>query len=165
MTTVNFPVCRALRASDVVPREGLAPFDRDGEDDAEGCREENLRSSIDSLFRVDGDRAGTARLGSLVFRRRSPLSAGLGDQAEPTTNFRGMTGLIARIRYVSHHCCSFLPLASTATASAQGLSPSVWQAQRGALLKVLRVDAAGNFSGVFISGPAGSCPGGLHNLV
>ena len=39
-----------------------------------------------------------------------------------------------------------LPLASTATASAQGLSPSVWQAQRGALLKVLRVDAAGNFS-------------------
>lgn len=109
MTTVNFPVCRALRASDFVPREGLAPFDRDGEDDAEGCREENLRSSIDSLFRVDGDRAGTARLGSLVFRRRSPLSAGLGDQAEPTTNFRGMTGLIARIRYVSHHCCSFSP--------------------------------------------------------
>jgi hypothetical protein len=59
----------------------------------------------------------------------------------------------------------FLPLASTATASAQGLSPSVWQAQRGALLKVLRVDAAGNFSGVFISGRAGSCPGGLYNLV
>jgi hypothetical protein len=59
----------------------------------------------------------------------------------------------------------FLLLASAATASAQGLSPSVWQAQRGALLKVLRVDAAGNFSGVFISGSAGSCPGVPYNLV
>ena len=48
----------------------------------------------------------------------------------------------------------FLPLASTATASAQGLSPSVWQAQRGALLKVLRVDAAGNFSGVLHQRPS-----------
>jgi hypothetical protein len=59
----------------------------------------------------------------------------------------------------------FLLLASAATASAQGLSPSVWQTQRGAVLKVLWVDAAGNFSGVFISGPAGSCPGVPYNLV
>jgi hypothetical protein len=59
----------------------------------------------------------------------------------------------------------FLLLASAATASAQGLSPSVWQTQRGAVLKVLWVDAAGNFSGVFISGSAGSCPGVPYNLV
>src|SRR5437016_13959232 len=53
----------------------------------------------------------------------------------------------------------FLLLASTAASSAQGLFPSVWQSQRGALLKVLAVDPAGNFTGVFISGPAGTCPG------
>ena len=36
-----------------------------------------------------------------------------------------------------------LLLASAATASAaQGLSPSVWQSQRGGVLKVLQVDAA-----------------------
>jgi hypothetical protein len=40
------------------------------------------------------------------------------------------------------------------------LFPSVWQSQRGALLKVLAVDpATGNFIGVFITGPAGTCPG------
>ncbi len=37
---------------------------------------------------------------------------------------------------------SLLILASAATASAQGLTPSVWQSQRGGLLKVLSVDAA-----------------------
>ena len=51
-----------------------------------------------------------------------------------------------------------LLLASAATASAQGLSPSVWQSQRGGLLKVLSVDPAGNFSGVFISSPTGPRP-------
>jgi hypothetical protein len=60
---------------------------------------------------------------------------------------------------------AFLLLASTAASSAQGLSPSVWQSQRGALLKVLSVDSAtGNFTGVFVSGPAGTCPGVPYDL-
>jgi hypothetical protein len=58
----------------------------------------------------------------------------------------------------------FLLLASAATASAQGLFPSMWQSQRGALLKVLSVDAAGNFSGVFITSPGGPCPAVPYNL-
>jgi hypothetical protein len=54
----------------------------------------------------------------------------------------------------------FLLLASVASSSAQGLSPSVWQGQRGSLLKVLAADAAsGNFTGVFIGSPGGPCPG------
>ena len=56
-------------------------------------------------------------------------------------------------------------LASAATASAQGLTPSVWQSQRGGLLKVLSVDPAGNFTGVFISSPTGPCPGVPYNVV
>jgi hypothetical protein len=52
-----------------------------------------------------------------------------------------------------------LLLASAATASAQGLFPSVWQTQRGGLLKVLSVDPAGNFSGIFISSPTVPVPG------
>ena len=59
----------------------------------------------------------------------------------------------------------FLLLASAATASAQGFSPSVWQTQRGALLKVLSVDGGGNFTGVFITSPAGPCPGVPYNVV
>jgi hypothetical protein len=59
----------------------------------------------------------------------------------------------------------FLLFASSATASAQGLFPSVWQTQRGALLKVLSVDAAGNFTGVFITSPAGPCPAVPYNVV
>ncbi len=60
----------------------------------------------------------------------------------------------------------FLLLASAAAASAQVLSPSVWQSQRGALLKVVAVDpATGNFTGVFVSGPAGTCQGVPYNLV
>ena len=58
----------------------------------------------------------------------------------------------------------FLLLASAATASAQGLSPSVWQSQRGAVLKVLWVGAAGNFSGGFITSPGGPCPAVPYNL-
>ena len=59
-----------------------------------------------------------------------------------------------------------LLLVSAATASAQGLFPSVWQTQRGALLKVLWVDAAGNFSGVFITSPAAApCPAVPYNVV
>src|SRR5215475_10689098 len=60
----------------------------------------------------------------------------------------------------------FLLLASVAAASAQGLFPSIWQSERGALLKVLAVDpATGNFTGVFVSGPAGSCQGVPYDLV
>ena len=54
-----------------------------------------------------------------------------------------------------------LVIASTAASSAQGwlLSPSLWQSERGAVLKVLRIDpATGDFSGVFISSPTGPCP-------
>src|SRR6266436_8806828 len=55
---------------------------------------------------------------------------------------------------------------TAAAASAQVLSPSVWQSQRGALLKVVAVDpATGNFTGVFVSGPAGTCQGVPYNLV
>jgi hypothetical protein len=60
---------------------------------------------------------------------------------------------------------SLLILASAATASAQGLSPSAWQSQRGGVLKVLSVDPAGNFTGVFIGSPTGPCPGVPYNLV
>jgi len=56
----------------------------------------------------------------------------------------------------------FLLLASAASSSAQNLSPSVWQGQRGSLLKVLGADpASGNFTGVFIGGP---CPGIPYQL-
>ena len=58
-----------------------------------------------------------------------------------------------------------LILASAVTASAQGLSPSVWQSVRAGLLKVLSVDAAGNFTGVFITSPTGPCPRVPYNLV
>jgi hypothetical protein len=59
----------------------------------------------------------------------------------------------------------FLLLASAAGASAQGLFPSIWQSQRGVLLKVLAVDpATGNFTGVLVSGPAGTCPGVPYDL-
>jgi hypothetical protein len=54
-----------------------------------------------------------------------------------------------------------LVIASTAASSAQGSlpSPSLWQSERGAILKVLRIDpATGSFSGVFISSPTGPCP-------
>jgi hypothetical protein len=53
----------------------------------------------------------------------------------------------------------FLLIVSAATASAQGLIPSVWQSQRGAILKALWPGPAANFGGVFISMPAGPCPG------
>ena len=60
----------------------------------------------------------------------------------------------------------FLLLASAAAASAQGLFPSLWQSQRGALLKVLGSRSPrGNFTGVFVSGPAGTCQGVPYDLV
>ena len=43
--------------------------------------------------------------------------------------------------------------------------PSLWQSERGAVLKVLRIDpATGNFSGVFISSPTGACPAVPYDL-
>ena len=60
-----------------------------------------------------------------------------------------------------------LVIASTAASSAQGSlpSPSLWQSERGAILKVLRVDpATGNFSGIFITSPTGPCPAVPYDL-
>jgi hypothetical protein len=60
----------------------------------------------------------------------------------------------------------FLLVASATASSAQGLVPSVWQSQRGSILKVLGAEpATGNFAGVFINTPAGACPGVPYNLV
>src|SRR5215467_4703893 len=60
----------------------------------------------------------------------------------------------------------FLLLASVASSSAQNLSPSAWQGQRGSLLKVLGADpATGNFTGVFINSPGDPCPGVPYQLV
>lgn len=59
----------------------------------------------------------------------------------------------------------FVLLVSTAVSSAQALLPSVWQGQRGSLMKVLTVDPAGNFAGVFISSPAGPCPAVPYDAV
>lgn len=59
----------------------------------------------------------------------------------------------------------FLLLASATASSAQGLFPSVWRSERGALLKVLAVDpTTGNFTGVLISGPSGTCPAVPYQL-
>ena len=56
-------------------------------------------------------------------------------------------------------------VAFTAASLAQDLSPSVWQNERGAILKVLNVDSAtGNFSGIFISSPTGQCPAVPYDL-
>ena len=53
----------------------------------------------------------------------------------------------------------FALVASAAVASAQGLSPSVWKSDGGAILKVLRADSAtGTFGGVFLSNPSLPCP-------
>jgi hypothetical protein len=53
----------------------------------------------------------------------------------------------------------FLVVATAVAASAQALLPSVWQSERGALLKVLYGDpAVGGFSGVFLSNPSAPCP-------
>jgi len=56
---------------------------------------------------------------------------------------------------------AFLALAvSTAVSAAQGLLPAVWQSNQGAVMKILQADpVTGNFTGIFISGPAGPCPG------
>jgi hypothetical protein len=51
-------------------------------------------------------------------------------------------------------------VAFTAMASAQGLLPTIWRSDQGAILKILQADpASGRFTGIFISGPGGPCPG------
>src|SRR5262245_52933164 len=58
-----------------------------------------------------------------------------------------------------------LLIASVAAASAQAGLPSIWQSQRGAIVKVFNIDrASGAFSGVFINGTSGACPGVNYNL-
>src|SRR5712691_10410262 len=58
-----------------------------------------------------------------------------------------------------------LVIASATAASAQLSRPSLWQSERGAILKVLNIDpATGNFSGVFISSPTGPCPAVPYDL-
>jgi len=59
----------------------------------------------------------------------------------------------------------FFLVAPAAASSAQGLLPSVWQSERGAVLKILTADpATGTFSGVFLSNPAGPCPAVPYNV-
>jgi hypothetical protein len=59
----------------------------------------------------------------------------------------------------------FLLAVSTAAATAQGLIPSVWQGQQGALLKVLGGGGPpGSFTGVFISNPMLPCPAVPYTL-
>jgi hypothetical protein len=58
-------------------------------------------------------------------------------------------------------------IGSTAASLAQDVlpSPSLWRSDRGAILKVLRIDrATGAFSGVFISSPTGACPAVPYDL-
>jgi len=56
---------------------------------------------------------------------------------------------------------AFLALAvSTTMSAAQGLLPTVWQSNQGAIMKILQADpVSGSFTGIFISGPTGPCPG------
>src|SRR5262245_29978203 len=57
-----------------------------------------------------------------------------------------------------------LLIASVGAASAQGFS--MWQSQRGAIIKVYNIDrATGGFSGTFLSQPGGPCPGVNYDLV
>jgi hypothetical protein len=57
-----------------------------------------------------------------------------------------------------------LLIASTAASSAQGHLPSIWQGERGAVLKILTGDpATGAFSDVFLSNPAGPCSSVAYN--
>jgi hypothetical protein len=59
----------------------------------------------------------------------------------------------------------FILAVSAVTASAQGLIPAIWQGQRGSLMKVLTMDPAGNFAGVFLSSPVGPCPAVPYDIV
>ena len=105
-------------------------------------------------------------LGEQVNHARSSASSSTAKVIVNSCGFR-----MIRMPFAHHHqrrrkramyriiAALFLLVASAAASSAQGLFPSVWQSQQGALLKVLWVDpATGNFGGVFITRPAGPCP-------
>ena len=70
-----------------------------------------------------------------------------------------------------HVCRAIAALLLLMTSSAgswaqEGLSPSIWKSERGAILKVLTFDiASGNFGGVFISSPAGPCQAVAYDLL
>ena len=108
----------------------------------------------------------TAYLGEQVNHARSSASSSTAKVIVNSCGFR-----MIRIPFAHHNqrqrkramyriiAALFLLVASAAASSAQGLFPSVWQSQQGALLKVLWVDPpTGNFGGVFITRPAGPCP-------
>ncbi len=77
---------------------------------------ENHREGICAYCQV----RGIDRIWMIAFNATGPIVGGL-----------NMCRIIAAF---------FLVLASAVTASAQGLFPSIWQTQRGAVLKVLSVD-------------------------
>jgi len=59
----------------------------------------------------------------------------------------------------------FLLAASAVASSAQGILPSIWRTEQGAILKFLSVDSAtGNVSGLFINNPSGPCPAVAYDL-
>ena len=58
-----------------------------------------------------------------------------------------------------------LVIASATASSAQNWRPTLWQSERGAIIKVLSIDpATGNFSGILISSPTGACPAVRYDL-
>jgi hypothetical protein len=58
-----------------------------------------------------------------------------------------------------------LVIASATASSAQTWRPTIWQSERGAIIKVLSIDpATGNFSGILISSPTGACPSVRYDM-
>jgi hypothetical protein len=58
-----------------------------------------------------------------------------------------------------------LVIASATVSSAQNWRPTLWQSERGAIVKVLSIDpATGNFNGILISSPTGACPSVRYDL-
>src|SRR5262245_7760221 len=56
-------------------------------------------------------------------------------------------------------------IVSTVASSAQGLFPAIWRDDQGAIATVLRTDpATGNFTGIYINGTAGQCPGVRYDV-
>jgi hypothetical protein len=56
-------------------------------------------------------------------------------------------------------------IASTVASSAQGFFPTIWRGDQGSIVKVLRTDAAtGNFTGIYINGMTGQCPGVRYDV-
>jgi len=56
-------------------------------------------------------------------------------------------------------------IASTVASSAQGFFPAIWRGDQGSIVKVLRTDAAtGNFTGIYINGTTGPCPGVRYDV-